>query len=157
MTSIAEVAAGSRSRKHFISSFILSNNKKSPFKQLQSTVTQQIGAEKLKPLPHTVRQRRITAVPLRLITFCPVTGTTAQRYLPMLSLCVLAGAFHPNVHKRLSPLRLTLCCVRFGLLLPINAFFMCHYITKIKQINIFLEIAAVPAPHFNLFILNIHV
>ena len=58
MTSIAEVAAGSRSRKHFISSFILSNNKKSPFKQLQSTVTQQIGAEKLKPLPHPVRQRR---------------------------------------------------------------------------------------------------
>ena len=50
-----------------------------------------------------------------------------------------------------------LCCVRIGLLLPINAFFMCHYITKIKQINIFLEIAAVPAPHFNLFILNIHV
>ena len=78
------------------------------------------------------------------------------QWLP-LSLCVLAGAFHPNFHKRLSPLCLTLCCVCFGLLLPINAFFMCHYITKLKQINIFLEIAAVPAPHFNLFILNIHV
>lgn len=57
-----------------------------------------------------MQRRRYSAVPLRLITFQPFNGGGRTAILENLSHCVLAGAFRPIRHKKLSPKCFILCC-----------------------------------------------